>query len=155
LPHKKPKKDLQKRHTAGDTTPSSETRLPKPPPDPEVVEARKQYFKLQLLAMARAAKPLDVKFSFRTTDSVLAFLETTSELAFKKEIDGRLLGALNGAAGVAVRILQPPPNIQQTVQVAGPQITINFDKLVERLTPDEQTVLSRAIARLEAQTQSG
>lgn len=79
-----------------------------------MVEARKQYFKLQLLAMARAAKPLDVKFSFRTTDSVLAFLETAADLAFKKEVDGRLLGALNGAAGVAVRILQPPEPINIT-----------------------------------------
>lgn len=116
---------------------------------------RQAYLAVQIKAMQRAAEPLTVKYSMETVHEIKQFNHTLANMVFSRQLGHHDIQALNGIIRNQLQILIPHPGVTQNVQVAGPQITVNFDKLVEKLTPDEQTVLSRAIARLEAQAQSG
>ena len=118
-------------------------------------EKLKQAFvAMQIKAMQRAAEPIQVGFSIEALPNIKDLNRKLIELTFQRKLDARTLGAINGVVANQIRILIPPAGTTQTVQVAAPQLTVNFDKIIEKMSPDEQTVLSRAIARLEAEAQS-
>lgn len=115
---------------------------------------KQAYVAMQIKAMQRAAELIQVDFSIDALPSIKDLNRKLIELAFQRKLDARTLGAINGVVANQIRILIPPAGVAQTIQVTAPQVTVNFDKIVKEMSSDEQAVLSRAIARLEAEAQS-
>jgi len=115
---------------------------------------KQAFVAMQIKAMQRAAELIQVDFSIDALPNIKDLNRKLIELTLQRKLDARTLGAINGVVANQIRILIPPAGTTQTVQVAAPQLTVNFDKIIEKMSPDEQTVLSRAIARLEAEAQS-
>ena len=115
---------------------------------------KQAFVAMQIKAMQRAAEIIQVDFGIDTLQSIKDLNHKLIELTFQRKLDARTLGAVNGVVANQIRILIPPAGVAQTVQVAAPQVTVNFDEIVKEMSSDERTVLSRVIARLEAEAQS-
>jgi hypothetical protein len=111
---------------------------------------KERHLALLIEAIKVSQSPVNIKFDYRSTDAVLSFLEKISDLALKKEINERLLGALNGAIAQAIHILQPSQGVTVTVsQQMGDTWQASAQKALEQTPEKDREVIARFIRNME------